>query len=149
MIRIISVVVISILLFCCENKEKQSEMPADTDSLETAADSLQAEFNENAPEWFNHIPEAAGYIYAAAEGVSIRANIAEQKAMLKARAKLAEKAEELMQDSDGSSSGPGADSETEKDTRSIILERSIVKYKKQLLIDKKWHVFVLVELKTD
>jgi len=142
MIRIITAVLLAVIILSCEKKEKQQDMPAPTDSMKTAVDSLKAEYNEKAPEWFNHIPEVQGYIYAVAEGISIRANIAEQKALLKARAKLAEKAEEAAQESDGASSGPGVDGEAEKDARSIILERSIVK--RTLFISYFIHCFKII-----
>ena len=149
MIRILTTIFLVIILLSCEKKEKNQDLPVNTDSLNTAVDSLKTEYKKNAPEWFNHIPQEHGYLYAAAEGKSLRANIAEQKALFKARVKLAEKFAELSQGSDDRASGPGADGESIRDERSIVLERSIVKQQKQILKGKHWHVFVLVEMKID
>lgn len=145
--RQIFVFLIFVLIFAgCEKKEQQT-LPDQADSLNMVADSTKIASNENAPEWFNHLPSEEGYLYAVAEGRSIRANIAESKALLKARAKLAEKVEELqLSETDKSSAAGADDADAETDTRIVILEKSRIKHKKQIKVGKQWHVFILLEM---
>ena len=134
------------LAAACGKKEQQ-KLPEQADSLAVAADSAKSVFNENAPEWFNQPPARDGFIYAAAEGRSQRANIAESKALLRARAKLADQLEEHRLSETEKTSAAGADEEHgNTETHHVVLQKSRIKYKKQLKTGKQWHVFVLMEL---
>ena len=145
--QIFVLLIIVFILAACEKKEQQQTMPEQADSLNTEADSTKIAINENAPEWFNHLPSEDGFLYAVAEGRSIRANIAESKALLKARSKLAEKVEQLELSETEEHSAAGADdADGETDKHSVILEKSRIKHKKQIKVGKQWHVFILLEM---
>ena len=140
-------VLILFILAACDQKEHPQKEARQVDSLVAGADSMQTIRDENAPEWFGQLPVKEGFLYAAAEGRSMRANLAQSKALLKARAQLAEELKKRSVREAHETTPAGADSESVAPAGQVVsLGKTVVKQKKQIKVGRKWHVYILMEM---
>lgn len=151
--RLYFFIILGLLICSCD--KKSSDDTIDIDST-LVIDSLQAELLlstdilDKAPEWFKTMPTQEGFIYATGIAKSRRANIASDKALMKAQVSLAEKLKGLEGISDSESEVPlGADSDPANKNLDVTMKDVLVKDKKQFKSGKLWYSFVLLEIKIE
>ena len=148
------ILLFGLFIFACEKKEgkdfNNTDSTAVVDSL-MQDPILATEVLEQAPEWYTILPEDEEYIYAIGVAKSRRANIASEKAVMKAQVSLAEKLKELelISDTEESEQSLGADSDPADGNLSVMLQDVMIKEKKQFKSGKLWYSFVLLEMKID
>ncbi len=145
--RIVLLWLLFFLVFCDNKNEKRT---AERDSLiRLQQDSIGhtiielKSIPENAPEWYDNLPERVDYLYVSATARSKRASIAEEKAEHTARAILADKIKNIS----SSSAHGGTLSDNSTDKPSQVLYKSIIKKRKRIKEGEYWRVFVLIEMK--
>lgn len=139
------------LFVSCTKKEKNDVSKSDSMMV---VDSTMAEHDlemvilEQAPGWYKSMPEKEGYIYTVGTAKSRRGSIATNKAVMKARIKMADKLKEMEYDinSDLDKIPQGADMNPSDDNLSMALQNVIIKEKKQIKTGDYWHTFVLLEM---
>ena len=148
------VLLFALLVLGCKRTDKNDKTNPDStairDSLQTGL-KLPDEVLEEAPEWFESLPEKDSYIYAVGVAKSRSGSIASNKALLKAQLSLAEKLKEIKPASnmEDHEQPLGADSDPSNDNLAITMQDVIVKNKKQIKWGDLWYSFVLLEVKTD
>jgi hypothetical protein len=129
-----------IYLSCTEKKQAESDFTKNDSTLITIS-GLDSAALEAAPEWFKNIPESDTVYYAAATAKSSRANIARDKAIMKAQVELAAKLR-----SAGSPKGADAGDDT-SDELDEVIKNVITSKQTQIQEGRLWRVYVLLEMR--
>ncbi|MBN2423641.1 MAG: hypothetical protein JXR46_07025 [Calditrichaceae bacterium] len=124
------------ITFSCDDNSEQKKEPVE-DSLKTnvkidSSSTLSVEL-EGAPEWYNQITAEEDLLIARGYGRSVRADIAEEKALMDAQRKMA-----LML----------TDSLNNQALNQQIAPFKI-RQKERIQRDEQWHVYVLLEKETE
>lgn len=145
--QIFSPIGIVILAIACSTDTKTSQHDSDS----TAIDSNLAMqiYSDQAPEWMKQLPEQAGFIYAAGEGISSRLSLAEDKALLRAQTKLANEMEKILHEQ--MTTAPGGAQSDESDITDSMIDISGFSVLKQQReeAEGKWYVYILLEKELD
>lgn len=143
----ICLLVFFIMLTACKDKP-----PPPPKSDVTSPDTVQNQTNEvtdeSAPEWATELPVQEGYLYSVGVGQSQRSNIAEDKALMRARTLMAEKVHQSGVKVSGAQTG-GTQAVEGNVEFEVILTNSFVKKTERVRDGKVWKVYVLLEMKVE
>jgi len=145
-----SIFVLLIIFFtACGTKKEQQQSKTDslaTDSTPTGSNQvIESEtLPAESPEWFRHLPQKKGVLYARGTAISSNRTVAEEKAMFRAQKELAELVEKQQNET---GSGAKMASDDEEIISEIQLNNFRVLNQQKVQEGNKWRAYVLLELK--